>query len=350
MSAEGVRGVRPDVTARGLSALDTTNSRGLVYTALVAHPRSTVAQLSASVAMAESELHAVLADLEAAGLVDCVLDGTVPGWEARPPERALEVALREEADSVARQAQRLSKAREASQMLSRLHWMARRSSGPYPGIEVIHDPVQVREEFRAMLGGATREVCTVVRPPLFASESAEETATQVSSQEQAMRAGVRFRTIWWEGVFEDRAIGQAMLTTLAMGEQSRILSDPPMKAVIVDGDRAMLVHDPHDPADGATLVISRSGLLTTMIGVFDALWRQATPVAERGGSELDEQERAILALMAAGATDETIARQLGVSRRTVTRHLTTLFERLGVTTRFQAGVQASQRGWLGCRP
>jgi DNA-binding NarL/FixJ family response regulator len=41
-----------------------------------------------------------------------------------------------------------------------------------------------------------------------------------------------------------------------------------------------------------------------------------------------------------------IARQLRLSRRTVTRRIAALLDRLGATTRFQAGVQAATRGWL----
>jgi DNA-binding NarL/FixJ family response regulator len=50
--------------------------------------------------------------------------------------------------------------------------------------------------------------------------------------------------------------------------------------------------------------------------------------------------------MAAGATDEVIARRLAISRRSVVRRTGLLMERLGATTRFQAGVQAARRGWL----
>ncbi|MFF5212658.1 hypothetical protein [Streptosporangium sp. NPDC000396] len=50
--------------------------------------------------------------------------------------------------------------------------------------------------------------------------------------------------------------------------------------------------------------------------------------------------------MASGATDEAIARRLGLGRRTVVRRVSALQRTLGATTRFQAGVQAARRGWL----
>jgi DNA-binding NarL/FixJ family response regulator len=61
---------------------------------------------------------------------------------------------------------------------------------------------------------------------------------------------------------------------------------------------------------------------------------------------LSEQDRKIITLMAAGVTDDAIARRLRLSRRTVSRRIATLLDRLGATTRFQAGVQAAHRDWL----
>ncbi|MFE3902834.1 helix-turn-helix transcriptional regulator [Streptomyces sp. NPDC059153] len=56
--------------------------------------------------------------------------------------------------------------------------------------------------------------------------------------------------------------------------------------------------------------------------------------------------RQLLSYLSAGLTDESIARELGVSYRTVTRRIARLQEMLGARTRFQLGVQAGRRGWL----
>ena len=58
------------------------------------------------------------------------------------------------------------------------------------------------------------------------------------------------------------------------------------------------------------------------------------------------RDQTILALLAAGAPDATIARQTGVSQRTVERRVRALMDRLGAGTRFQAGVQAARRGLI----
>lgn len=45
-----------------------------------------------------------------------------------------------------------------------------------------------------------------------------------------------------------------------------------------------------------------------------------------------------------GSKDEALARQLGVSLRTVRRRVADLMDEFGATTRFQAGMEAVRRG------
>ena len=69
-------------------------------------------------------------------------------------------------------------------------------------------------------------------------------------------------------------------------------------------------------------------------------------MATEDPAALDRQSHLILSLLAAGATDATIAARVGVSQRTVERKVRLLLDRLDATTRFQAGLQAARRGWL----
>jgi DNA-binding NarL/FixJ family response regulator len=56
--------------------------------------------------------------------------------------------------------------------------------------------------------------------------------------------------------------------------------------------------------------------------------------------ELSDRERQVLALVGQGHANKQIARQLGITERTVKAHLTRIFERLGVTDRTQAAIWA----------
>jgi DNA-binding NarL/FixJ family response regulator len=54
----------------------------------------------------------------------------------------------------------------------------------------------------------------------------------------------------------------------------------------------------------------------------------------------------VLRLAAQGMCDDSIARQLGVSVRTVRARFADAMSELGAQSRFHAGVEAARRGWL----
>ncbi|WNV87369.1 LuxR C-terminal-related transcriptional regulator [Umezawaea sp. Da 62-37] len=62
--------------------------------------------------------------------------------------------------------------------------------------------------------------------------------------------------------------------------------------------------------------------------------------------EPTEATQHLLRLMRTGAIDETIARELGVSLRTVHRRITRLQNLLGARSRFELGVITCERGWV----
>ncbi|MEV8438006.1 LuxR C-terminal-related transcriptional regulator [Actinosynnema sp. NPDC051121] len=82
---------------------------------------------------------------------------------------------------------------------------------------------------------------------------------------------------------------------------------------------------------------------------FEPTGSTMSPVVEHLGSvELEPTAgtRRLLRLMRTGAIDETIARELGVSLRTVHRRITRLQNLLGARSRFELGVIACERGWV----
>jgi DNA-binding NarL/FixJ family response regulator len=57
-------------------------------------------------------------------------------------------------------------------------------------------------------------------------------------------------------------------------------------------------------------------------------------------SSLTQREHDVLALLASGSTNQEIATQLHLSAKTVERHLTNLYRKLGVTNRTEAATYA----------
>jgi DNA-binding NarL/FixJ family response regulator len=59
---------------------------------------------------------------------------------------------------------------------------------------------------------------------------------------------------------------------------------------------------------------------------------------------LSDREREVLTLVADGLANKQIARSLGISERTVKSHLTSVFQRIGVSDRTQAALWAERNG------
>jgi DNA-binding NarL/FixJ family response regulator len=89
--------------------------------------------------------------------------------------------------------------------------------------------------------------------------------------------------------------------------------------------------------------------LTTL---FEAEWRHASPVGQlatngQRRSPLRPADQDLLTMLAAGLKDDAIAHQLGVSRRTVQRRISSLLPILNAANRTQIVPQAIRQGLLG---
>ncbi|MET9360163.1 LuxR C-terminal-related transcriptional regulator [Streptomyces sp. NPDC006632] len=63
-----------------------------------------------------------------------------------------------------------------------------------------------------------------------------------------------------------------------------------------------------------------------------------------------ETELRILWFLYQGYEDARVARVMGLSHRTVQRHVKKLMDRAGVASRLALGARAQELGWLGPRP
>lgn len=129
------------------------------------------------------------------------------------------------------------------------------------------------------------------------------------------------------------------------GERFRLTSSVPFSAVIVDEAAAIVDVSAFDPSGFGSALIRARSMVLALIALSDHLWDLGSPLG-LGGMANERRDQMILALLAAGAPDATIARQAGVSQRTVERRVRALMDQLGAGTRFQAGVQAARRGMI----
>jgi DNA-binding NarL/FixJ family response regulator len=73
-------------------------------------------------------------------------------------------------------------------------------------------------------------------------------------------------------------------------------------------------------------------------------WFPATPCTAAAG--LTQRQVHILERIAAGQTNKVIARELGITERTIKYHLAEIFARVSASSRAEAVARASAQGWI----
>lgn len=162
----------------------------------------------------------------------------------------------------------------------------------------------------------------------------------------AIAAGVEFRMLYDVEHASDEWGSYSIEQSVLAGEQARLRQSIPVKMMHVDDSVALLTID-RTGAQGA-LHIRSPALLQLLAEWFDGLWQapDTTVLGEAAPAELTATRHKVLRLLAAGLTDEAIARQTGTAVRTIRRHVGAILEILQVDSRFAAGVAAVKRGWL----
>jgi DNA-binding CsgD family transcriptional regulator len=179
-----------------------------------------------------------------------------------------------------------------------------------------------------------------------ASHQKPREISTLSLPDEAERArGLVVRSVYRTD-YLDSSIGREIMTRSAnSGEQVRVRDRLPMKMLVADRHTALVALVPTG-VEGALLVRAPI-LIDALCDYFELVWREAVPwpTGEPNGADgtLSALQRRILGLMAAGVKDDAIARQCGLSVRTLRRHVSAIMTVLGVSTRFAAGIEAARR-------
>ena len=318
----------------------TTDDATRVYLALVRMPLPTRELLLAQ-GLPLLRLEPALATLSEWGLVILGRHGEI---EVPPP-----------ADSLARHALRLerraSAARASADGLARVYHEARASGlvNADLGVEVLHDLGAVSRAAGDAVARAQDTVRMFRGMTLWTRQSID--ATLASHREPSVGVGGRLidmLTVWDSAVLELPDVLPLMAARREGRETQRFLPLIPISIVVVDDHTCIVEWTGNADEHGAQGLLGTSkGAVTAGRALFERFWQLATPVSPPDEpQELEERDTMVLRLMAAGVADASIARQTGISQRTVERRVRYLMERLGAQTRFQAGVQASRRGWI----
>ncbi|WP_328891012.1 helix-turn-helix transcriptional regulator [Streptomyces sp. NBC_00316] len=319
---------------------------GRVLEYLVGHPAADSPTVAAAVGASADEIGRALRTLEDELLV-IRIDGRPPRWEAGPPRSSLGSLL----------ARRRSELAQTELYMEQLHGIYRAVSRPDAPhlVEVLEHGEEVSARYAYLLKGSRHEVLHLAKPP-YVTEPADGSAHRHPA-EFAVHEGVRLRSVYDTEGFTDEVSLETALRGTAGGGEFRLSSRLPVKLVLFDRTTALLPLHGDRPSAGS-LVVHSLALMDVFAALFESIWERAVPMSlesrqdwpvprqVHGTAETDERTREILHLMATGMKDDAIARVLGVSRRTVQKHVSEAGSVLGARTRFQIALLAAERGWL----
>ncbi|MFD7598792.1 LuxR C-terminal-related transcriptional regulator [Kitasatospora sp. NPDC059812] len=280
--------------------------------------------LAAQMNLQASIVLAALVSLATQGLVEACAAGA---WAAVPPDVAVEeLLLRREVE--------LRRARGRMGELMRTYRQGRDGTGSDAPVEVICGRRSVAELWRTLQFGVRERLRVLDRPP-YIRRSDPQTELALLAR------GVTTRVVYHSRVLRDPERLAEIHSFATAGEQARVHTELPLKLALLDDRWALL------PVSAGTelqsvLLIRPSTLLDALAGLFELYWAQAMRLPALPEENPEDRHRQLLPLLAAGLTDESIARQLGVSTRTVQRWVRELMDRFGARTRFQAGIQAAR--------
>ncbi|MEE1796093.1 helix-turn-helix domain-containing protein [Streptomyces sp. BE308] len=326
-----------------LGAIGLDERQEAAYRALVAAGAAELSDLAHRLALPEGDTERALRRLEQQGLA--AQSSARPGrWVAAPPGVALGALL-------IQQRHELEQAELASALLAEEYRAEASEPAVHDLVEVVTGASAVAHRFHQLQLGATSEVCALVTGnPIAVSGMDNE------SEERAATRGVSFRVVVEREVLSLPSGILELSAALSRDEQCRVVDRVPTKLVVADAGLAMVPLTGRG-AEPAALVVHASGLLESLMGLFEAVWREAMPLrlGESGWVREDEvgpdpTDLEILSLLLAGLTDASVAKQLDLGLRTVQRRVKGLMELTGVSTRLQLGWHAYERGWVSRTP
>lgn len=323
-----------------LEALGLSTIAATVYQALLDRPGLGVDGLAGLTDTTPGQVHDCLDELTQLMLVRASSDH--PGQlRAVSPEIGLaDVLARQEADLAARQAQLAASRAAVTRMVA-----DRAQSRPGHGERLLGmDAIQNRLEL--LMRDAVTE-CVGVHPG--AAQRPEDLAAGREGNAGAIARGVTVKSLYQDATRNDPHTTAYAQWLLSLGSEVRTAPVLPQRLVIIDRSQALVPIDPANTRKGA-LHVTEPGLVSALHDLFQQAWATAVPLGatrtEDPETGLTDIERELLRLLGTGLTDDAAGQRLGLSSRTVSRHMASIMERLNASSRFEAGIKAAHHGWL----
>lgn len=323
-----------------LETLGLSAATSAVYRAMLDHSSHDVAQLAETCALTRAQVYDCFEELTELMLVRASAEH--PGQlRAVSPEIGLaDMLARQEAEIAARQAQLAASRAAVVRMVADRAEQCTNHGERLLGI----DAIQARLE---RIGHQARTEILGVHPGPAMRPQDLEAGRQANAD--VIARGVTVKSLYQDATRNDPHTTTYAHWLLSLGSEVRTAPLIPQRMVIADRLQALVPIDPADTRKGA-LFVTEPGIIGALLDLFDQAWATAVPLGAARPDDpitgLTDTERELLRLLGTGLTDDTAGQRLGVSTRTVSRLMSSIMERLGASSRFEAGIKAAQRGWL----
>ncbi|MFB7860610.1 MULTISPECIES: LuxR C-terminal-related transcriptional regulator [unclassified Streptomyces] len=201
------------------------------------------------------------------------------------------------------------------------------------------------------IGNALEEALSRCRTELITAQpggrrSPETLAAALERDGALLARGVRQRTLYQHAVRAHPPTLAYVEQVLGLGAEVRTVPEVFERLIVCDRDVAFVPVG--EDRGRAALEIRHPAVVRILVRAFEQVWAQATPfdpaTTARPDIVLSEVQLTIVRAIVDGQTDETIARRLGVSRRTVGDHVRRISEGLGSHSRAQLGYLLATSG------
>lgn len=315
-------------------------SCAVVYAGLAGRASATELELAAVCSMPLDEVSAAVRTLAEGGFVRISDEGPRLVSMLHPGAGvAATITCSEERASS--ELARLADLRLLSAELARVHadLRAERDAGSFERLDDAHATVTRLHELNHLTEDEIL-TCVPMKPHLSALDGAR-------AEDAALLArGVRVRAIYLRACQNEPAIMEYLQWMHLQGASVRLAPTLPTRLQIFDRRTAVVARSPEGTQAGA-IVVHSEGLVAALLRLFDMSWAaaQAPFGLPPTAGDLAAQERELVRLLGRGMKDETVARKMGVSVRTVRRSIAELSDRLQASSRFELGVRCAEQGW-----
>jgi DNA-binding CsgD family transcriptional regulator len=318
-----------------------------VYLAMYSMPKASTESLAENLDLEPTEVADAVDALSALSLLRPGIDPSSSGLRPVSYERAIQTLLRQHSEQLSLQRESLEMLQTTmKELLASPRSLEGGSSKP---AEVV--AVSGTDAVHLLLDGEVvraNRTFAAISPSTPAPKEMLEAAQPVD--EELIMRGVDTRIIYHYAVLADSRNLQYAKWFASIGAQVRRAPVLPPRYMLLDQHIAYIPTARERPA-GQALLVRDPAIVALLVELYEATWAAAEPLDGSKLPAVDEgtptaQELALLRILAAGSTDDAAAKKLGVSVRTVRRMMADLMERLGATSRFEAGHRATQRNWL----